>query len=200
MKKTVKNSCNAGFISIDCGIEEDHLYNDDITSISYVSDVQFIDTGTNNNVSLDHVSASYRPQLLSLRSFPSGSRNCYTLQPVSRGFKYLLRASFLYGNYDGLDSAQEDNPIVFDLVLGVNLWKRVKIYDASIVYTVEVLTMAEFDFMSVCLGNINSGTPFISVLELRQVKTSIYQAVNASSSLVLFRRLNVGSSGGQLFR
>ncbi|XP_020264928.1 probable LRR receptor-like serine/threonine-protein kinase At1g05700 isoform X2 [Asparagus officinalis] len=187
------------FISIDCGIEKDRFYYDDSTGIPYTSDAQFIDSGVNNNISQDYITNSLPAQLLSLRSFPSGSRNCYTLS-VSSGVKYLLRASFLYGNYDGLNNAEPDNPMLFDLVLGVNLWKTINISDASIIYTAEALTVAEFDLISVCLVDTNSGTPFISLLELRALKTSLYPAVNASSSLVLCRRLNVGSSKNQLHR
>lgn len=194
------NSCNAGFISIDCGIEEEKLYNDDITGMLYRSDAQFIDSGVNNNISAVGIANSVPSRFLSLRSFPIGGRNCYTLQPVLQGSKYLVRASFLYGNYDGLNNAQNDRPILFDLILGVNLWKTINISYASVVYTVEALTVAEFDFISVCLVNRNSGTPFISSLELRPLEMSLYDAVNASNSLVLYHRLNVGSPKNKLLR
>ncbi|CAA6672835.1 unnamed protein product [Spirodela intermedia] len=52
-----------------------------------------------------------------VRSFPDGTRNCYTLRPLVRGAKYRVNAEFLYGNYDGLG-----RPPTFDLYLGVNLW------------------------------------------------------------------------------
>ncbi|XP_020266813.1 putative leucine-rich repeat receptor-like protein kinase At2g19210 [Asparagus officinalis] len=184
-----------GFISIDCGISEGRSYDDEITEIPYICDTPFTDSGANYNISANYLSNSLPTQLSSLRSFPDGSRNCYTLRPVLKGLKYSIRAMFMYGNYDGLNK-----PIVFDLHLGVNLWKTINISDASRVYMAEVLTVAEAHFISVCLVGTNSGTPFISSLELRPLKMYMYPAVNATSSLVLFRRLNMGSATDQPLR
>ncbi|CAA6667505.1 unnamed protein product [Spirodela intermedia] len=66
-----------------------------------------------------HRGEPYRPSQLifasisNLRSFPNGTRNCYTLSPVQSGDRYLIRAGFLYGNYDGRGS-----PPIFDLHIG----------------------------------------------------------------------------------
>lgn len=49
-------------------------------------------------------------------SFPEGIRNCYKIN-VTFGTKYLIRAGFYYGNYDGKNKAPE-----FELHLGPNLW------------------------------------------------------------------------------
>ena len=59
-----------------------------------------------------------------VRSFVDGVCNCYTLRSLAVGLKYLLRASFMYGNYDGLNQ-----PPVFDLYIGINLWKTVNVLD-----------------------------------------------------------------------
>ncbi|KAF5466494.1 hypothetical protein F2P56_016414, partial [Juglans regia] len=97
-----------GFISIDCGSNEDN-YIALITGIPYTSDKGFIDTGIAKTVP-----GSYNKLKKTLRSFPQGKRNCYTLQPnQGKNNKYLIRARFTYGNYDGKDKGP-----VFDLYLG----------------------------------------------------------------------------------
>ncbi|KAF3495581.1 hypothetical protein DY000_02051956 [Brassica cretica] len=98
-----------GFISIDCGIPSGSSYTDDTTGINYVSDSSFVETGVSKSVSF-----TAQRQLQNLMSFSEGSRNCYTLIPKQgKGKKYLIRASFMYGNYDGENSSPE-----FDLFLG----------------------------------------------------------------------------------
>ncbi|XP_073108955.1 putative leucine-rich repeat receptor-like serine/threonine-protein kinase At2g19230 isoform X2 [Elaeis guineensis] len=184
------------FISIDCGLADGHSYVDELTKIPYTSDAQFIEAGTNYNISRDYLSSSLPEHQRSLRSFPTGERNCYALKSLVQGQKYLLRATFMYGNYDGQNSAREDKPIQFDLHIGVNLWKSMKIVDASTVTPTEAITVALADYISVCLINKQSGTPFISSLELRPLKTSIYPAANASISLVLLKRFNMGPTDG----
>ncbi|MQM12310.1 hypothetical protein Taro_045224 [Colocasia esculenta] len=104
------------FISIDCGIADDAGYTDPNTQIAYVPDTKYIDGGVRKNIrsSLGNLYAQYQ----SLRSFPEGTRNCYRLSPVRPDGKYLVRAGFYHGNYDGKNSSP-----VFDLHIGVNLWK-----------------------------------------------------------------------------
>ncbi|KAG6526605.1 hypothetical protein ZIOFF_016597 [Zingiber officinale] len=121
-----------GFLSIDCGIEPGSAYVDPLSNISYVSDVGFIDTGVNRNISVAYVGDVRPLRLRTLRAFPNGIRNCYTIgsPAVAQGSKYLLRAWFLYGNYDGLDG----QPLAFELHLGVNYWDRVNVTDSASFY------------------------------------------------------------------
>ncbi|OAY69531.1 putative leucine-rich repeat receptor-like serine/threonine-protein kinase, partial [Ananas comosus] len=101
----------------------------------------------------------------------------------------------MYGNYDGLNKLP-----IFDLYLGVNFWKTVNISDPGSGTLIEVITVAPDEFMQVCLVNTGGGSPFISVLDLRPLKNILYPAVNATQSLVLFRRLNVGPTNDVAFR
>ncbi|XP_073008122.1 putative leucine-rich repeat receptor-like protein kinase At2g19210 [Typha latifolia] len=169
-------------------------YSDTKTQLEYISDDQFIDTGTNYDIATNYKTSSVAMQNLNVRSFPEGVRNCYTLKPAFQENKYLIRASFLYGNYDGLRSGQDNNPILFDLHIGVNFWKTVNITDASKEYRFEAITVALFDFIQVCLINTSTGTPFISSLEMRPLKSSLYPTANASQSIVLVYRNNVAST------
>ncbi|ESQ36349.1 hypothetical protein EUTSA_v10006777mg [Eutrema salsugineum] len=155
---SVLSQDQSGFISIDCGISSGSSYTDDTTGIVYVSDSSFVETGVSKSVSF-----TAQTQLQNLRSFPEGSRNCYTLIPKQgKGKKYLIRTTFMYGNYDG-----ENNPPEFDLFLGGNIWASVSLDDTSIVVTKEVIYLSQSEKIFVCLGNKAKGTPFISTLELR---------------------------------
>lgn len=182
----------SGFVSIDCGISSNHSYSDPTTQILYVSDDQFIDRGTNYNVSAAHNSLRLSAQLLSLRSFPGDERSCYSV-PASQNTKYLVRAIFYYGNYDGRKSVSVASPLSFDLQLEVNRWGTVNVTNASEIYSYEAITVAAASSVSVCLINTGHGTPFVSAIELRPLKSSIYSVANVSQSLVLCFRSNYGS-------
>ncbi|XP_042465203.1 probable LRR receptor-like serine/threonine-protein kinase At1g05700 isoform X3 [Zingiber officinale] len=179
-----------GFLSIDCGLEPGSSYVDHRTNISYVSDVGFIDTGVNRNISVAYMADVRVRRYLTLRAFPNGTRNCYTIRSstVARGSKYLLRAWFFYGNYDGLSG----QPQSFHLHLGVNYWDRVNVTTAESSYRTEIIAVATAGYLSVCLVNTGTGTPFISGIDLRPLRDILYPAANERRSLVLFSRWNLG--------
>lgn len=184
----------SGFISIDCGLSGKIGYVDDTTKISYAPDAAFTDSGVNNNIASEYMTPFLVRQYRTLRSFPEGVRNCYTVQPIVRGSTYLLRASFLYGNYDG-----RNKPPVFDLHFGVNLWKKVNVSDPNETLLIEGIVLVPDDFVEVCLVNTGNGTPFISVLDLRPMKSSLYPVVNATLGINLLDRISFGSSTHNLF-
>ncbi|KAF7089450.1 hypothetical protein CFC21_092424 [Triticum aestivum] len=182
-------------ISIDCGLSEQSSYVDDATELAYTSDAGLIDAGSNYNVSAEYIDQSHwrsHRQVLSLRSFPGppGRRGCYTLPSFVAGTsKYLVRATFMYGDYDGLNK-----PPIFDLYLGVNFWKTVNISRPDAVHVAEVIAVVPDDSVQVCLVNTRSGTPFISSLELRPLKDTLYPQANATQGLVLLGRHNFGAA------
>nr|CAB3464667.1 unnamed protein product [Digitaria exilis] len=170
-----------GFISIDCGLPGTASYVDDTTKLVYVPDAAFIDdAGSNHNISTEFITPTLSKRYHNLRSFPDGVRNCYTLRSIVPGLKYILRGTFKYGNYDGLGQ-----PPIFDLYIGVNFWTVVNITDADSAVLLEAIVL-------VCLVNTGSGTPFISGLDLRPLKSTLYPQVNATQGLVLFSRKNFG--------
>ncbi|VAI55605.1 unnamed protein product [Triticum turgidum subsp. durum] len=185
----------SGFISIDCGLSEQSSYVDDATELAYTSDAGFIGPGSNYNVSAEYIDQSHwrsHRQVLSLRSFPGppGRRGCYALPSFVAGTsKYLVRATFMYGDYDGLNK-----PPIFDLYLGVNFWKTVNISKPDAVHVAEVIAVVPDDSVQVCLVNTRSGTPFISSLELRPLKDTLYPQANATQGLVLVGRHNFGAA------
>ncbi|XP_034695191.1 senescence-induced receptor-like serine/threonine-protein kinase [Vitis riparia] len=159
------------------------------TEIYYTSDTGFIDTGINYNVSPEYeVFEDIDQHLINVRSFPVGDRNCYTLRPAQgKNHKYLIRAWFMYGNYDS-----ENQPPIFKLHLGIDEWTTVRIKDASKIIIAEIIHIPITDDIDVCLVNIGLGTPFISVLELRQLNNSIYSP-SEPGSLLLSGRLDFGT-------
>ncbi|RCV16865.1 hypothetical protein SETIT_3G172800v2 [Setaria italica] len=178
---------NIGFISIDCGLPGTANSVDDATKLSYAPDAAFTDAGSNQNISVEYVTSTLAKRYLNVRSFPDGARNCYTLRSLVAGLKYLLRAEFRYGNYDGLN-----RPPIFDLYAGVNFWSRVNVSSPETVHRLEAIVVVPDEYVHVCLVNTGSGTPFISVLELRPLKSSLYPQANATQGLVLFARINFG--------
>ncbi|KAK4838065.1 hypothetical protein QYF36_010680 [Acer negundo] len=186
----------SGFISIDCGIPPASGYNDETTDIKYISDATFIDTGITKSIPPEFQTNSLEKQFYNVRSFPEGNKNCYTLNPAQgKNGKYLIRARFMYGNYDGTRSVPQ-----FDLYLGVNVWDNIKLNNASSVYTTEIIHVPSANNIYVCLVNTGLGTPFISSLELRLLKNSTYETQTLSESLVLLRRYDFGSTTNRSIR
>ncbi|XP_058180841.1 putative leucine-rich repeat receptor-like serine/threonine-protein kinase At2g19230 isoform X4 [Rhododendron vialii] len=176
----------SGFISIDCGIPEGSDYKDESTTISYTSDAAYTDAGTNYNISSAYYNTGTSMRLSDVRSFPQGIRNCYTL-PQDKGNKCLIRALFMYGNYDS-----KNQPPEFALYLDGDQWDTIMFDDASDVVHVEIIhnVPTTTAYIHVCLVDTGRGTPFISALELRQLNNSIYQT--QSGSLKLFSRKDFG--------
>ncbi|EXB49819.1 putative LRR receptor-like serine/threonine-protein kinase [Morus notabilis] len=171
----------AGFISIDCGLQPDVTsYTEKVTRLNFVSDWTFVDTGESKMI-LEKYKGEYQRQYSSLRSFPEGNRNCYKIKDVSAGTKYLIRAGFLYGDYD-----RRDMPPSFDLHIGSDLWDTVNISDSKNTVDKEIIHIPPQNHMLVCLANTGHGIPFISTLELRPLDNAAYQTQRAvGGTLVL---------------
>ncbi|CAL9764343.1 unnamed protein product [Musa acuminata subsp. burmannicoides] len=179
-----------GFISLDCGYGRDAqaYYVGLLSGITYVSDAPYTDSGETHNISSVYASVTLPQRFLTVRSFPSGARNCYTFKSMTPRLKYLIRASFLYGNYDSKNSSS----VQFDLHLDVNFWKTMIMTSRSMRYYTETIMEATTDLISVCLVNTGRGTPFISSLVLRPLNRTLYPVVNASLSLIISSRFDMG--------
>ncbi|OMO66428.1 hypothetical protein COLO4_30556 [Corchorus olitorius] len=178
----------SGFISLDCGSPEGTSYTESTTGIKYVSDSTYVQTGESHRI-LPAFRARMQQQAIYLRSFPEGERNCYTLT-LRKGDKYLIRATFMYGNYD------EKNELPsFDAYLGPTFWGSVIISNASVDSSGEMIHVLESDYLQFCLVNTGKGTPFISALELRLLKNTSYSA----GSMALFQRYDVCSTSKSSF-
>ncbi|EEC84428.1 hypothetical protein OsI_31026 [Oryza sativa Indica Group] len=184
-----------GYLSIDCGLEANSSYQDD-NRILYVPDGPYVDGGENHKVAAEYASSFQRPDQ-TLRSFPSGVRNCYTL-PTAAGSKYLVRLVFVYGNYDGKNISSSSSSAAaalrFDLYLGLSRWVTVQGGTGSGGEVHEAVFVAWASWAPVCLVNTGSGTPFVSTVELRPLVDSLYPAVMANQSLAMLRRRNMAAN------
>lgn len=178
-----------GFISLDCGIPAGSNYTDIITGLFYTSDEGYVSGGVSNTIAPKYQSNSLEKPYFTLTSFPVGTKHCYTLTPAEGRFgRYLIRASFLYGDYDnGIDQFPR-----FDLYIGELYWDTVSISNSSRPIQKEIIHTPSDDSINICLVKTDTTTPFISALELRPLNVTTYKTV-LNSSMELFVRLNFGS-------
>ncbi|BAD68242.1 putative light repressible receptor protein kinase [Oryza sativa Japonica Group] len=185
-----------GFLNIDCGLTNRSTYNDTDTTLTYVSDREFVEGGNGKSYDImaQYIADATNEQEKTLRSFPDGQRNCYTL-PTNSSKKYLIRATFTYGNYDGLNSSEKGSLFLFGLHIGVNFWATVNLtnWGSSDTMYKEVITVAPDKFISVCLINLGSGTPFVSTLDLRELDGAMFPFLNLSVSISHLARQRYGS-------
>ncbi|XP_027364960.1 probable LRR receptor-like serine/threonine-protein kinase At1g67720 [Abrus precatorius] len=171
-----------GFVSLDCGGKE--KFTDEI-GLKWTPD----DNIKYGEISTISVANETRKQYTTLRHFPADSRKyCYTLDVLSRT-RYLLRVTFLYGNFDA------DNVYPkFDISIGATHWSTIVISDANTVEVRELIFLASSPTVSVCLSNATTGKPFISTLELRQFNGSVYYTYTEEHSyLSVSARINFGA-------
>ncbi|KAE9612282.1 hypothetical protein Lal_00022178 [Lupinus albus] len=151
-----------GFLSLDCGGNGNFI---DEIGLTWNPD----DKLAYGEISQISVVNETRRQYTTLRHFPADSRKyCYTLDVVSRT-RYLLRATFLYGNFDNNNFYPK-----FDISVGATHWSTIVISDANTIEMRELIFLATSPTISVCLSNATTGQPFISTLELRQFNGSVY--------------------------
>ncbi|KAF3772050.1 putative LRR receptor-like serine/threonine-protein kinase [Nymphaea thermarum] len=183
-----------GFISLDCGLPSNSSYRNEV-GYTYTSDAAYIDSGVSKQVApvyRSKVPAMYQR----LRFFPEYERNCYAITPVTAGHRYLVRASFMYGDYDGSFRLPS-----FDLYLGPDFWYSLKFDNETHAVWTEIIGKASSSSMSVCLVRTsNGGTPFISGLELRPLDDDLYALANYSDALITYKRIDTGSSRQQRFK
>ncbi|CAH9091681.1 unnamed protein product [Cuscuta europaea] len=172
-----------GFVSLDCGGKDS--FTDEI-GLQWTPDIQML-SGETANVS---VTDETRMQYKTVRYFPADNKKyCYTLN-VTKRKRYLLRATFLYGNFDNNNVYPK-----FDISLGATHWATVVIFDANTIENQELIFLSTDSVTSFCLSNATTGQPFISTLELRQLNGSMYLTPSENSYyLSVSARLNFGAN------
>ncbi|PON37030.1 Mitogen-activated protein kinase kinase kinase [Parasponia andersonii] len=184
-------SDDSGFLNIDSGAAED--YQDDLGRY-FVTDRAYIDTGEVHPISSE--TRNVWPFFKNLRSFPNGTRNCYTVRTKEgKNVNYLITAFFYYGNYDGKNSYP-----VFDLHIGVT---RLRTINTEQISFSDVVYFTTADSIDVCLVNINRGTPILSALQLRPLVTNSLYQTSPAKLLGLVNRYDCGAtpfSNTMLFR
>lgn len=172
-------------------MEDDYF--DNSTGIWFKSDTEFISSGENHDTLPEYFlnNEQFGKRYETLRSFPNGRKNCYTLkleQATNNSFR--IRASFAYGNYDLKNKIPK-----FDLYLGVNYWETVNLAAFTWGFH-EIIHVFPADTEYVCLVNTDNGTPFISALEIRPSNISTY-GNGSSLELLNFRLYDLGCDPGQ---
>ncbi|CAI0426611.1 unnamed protein product [Linum tenue] len=182
-----------GFLSLSCGGTADFV---DSSAIPWVSDGDYIATGNTTSVEyLEGTSSSSVP----LRFFPnSGGRKCYRL-PLANNVSssvVLLRAQFVYKNYDGLGK-----PPAFSVSLGTAITSSVNL-TASDPWSEEFVWPVGKETATFCLLPIpGAGDPVISSVEVRPLPRGAYQGGVGDfpfKSLRKAYRINSGYTNGSL--
>ncbi|KAL0722760.1 hypothetical protein Bca4012_037359 [Brassica carinata] len=179
--ESVQAQDQSGFVSLSCGlVPTNTTYTEKTTNIIYKSDADYIDSGSVGRISNEYKTL-LQQQGWTLRSFPEGDRNCYSFN-LTANSKYLIRGSFVYGNYDGRNKIPE-----FDLHIGPNKWTSVKLEGVGNGSIYEMIHVLPQDHLQVCLVKTGETIPFISSLELRPLNNNSY--VTQSGSLIAVSRV-----------
>lgn len=162
-----------GFISLDCGLPIDASpYTEPYNGIIFTSDEKFVQSGKTGRVGSKW--SNYLKVYMHLRYFPDGKKNCINLS-ITKDTSYVIRADFLYGNYDGINSYP-----IFDLYLGPNKWVTVDLQGEEAGLSEEIIHMSRSNSLQVCVVKTGISTPLISSLELRPLRNGSYLTKNGS--------------------
>ena len=193
-----------GFLYIDCGSTA--AYNDSVTGIQWVPDDGYITTGVNvGNVDPANQVPAF-PELTTLRFFNgSHSKDCYSL-PVTQNSKYLLRASFYYGQYDNAATGPTFH-MAIDATIVANISTASEDLDGPVAgqSSYEEFTIkARSHVTYLCLLRDSTKTnPFISAIALRPVVSYDYgwdDILGANRYLSHLARLNLGALTNEVIR
>ncbi|XVE72758.1 hypothetical protein DITRI_Ditri11bG0064300 [Diplodiscus trichospermus] len=180
-----------GFLSLSCGGAKSYV---DSSKITWVSDDAFISTGnTTTTEYVEGASSSSVP----LRFFPeSRGRNCYKLPVGNISSMVLVRAQFVYKNYD-----RRWKPPAFSVSLGTAITSTVNLTNKD-PWTEEFIWPVSKDTLSFCLNAMpDGGSPVISSLEVRPLPQGAYQSGMEdfpNKSLRKCYRINSGYTNGSL--
>ncbi|XP_031487483.1 putative leucine-rich repeat receptor-like protein kinase At2g19210 isoform X1 [Nymphaea colorata] len=187
-----------GFLNIDCGLTGTPNYTNPADNLNQTPDDGYVESGVNMPIDPTYSSLKDTEHRVytTVRYFPNYTRNCYQLlTTLGPQYKYLLRASFMYGNYD-----RKNSPPSFDIYLGVDLWDTVKLDNNTHHYRSELIAEATSTFFHVCLVNTGNGTPFISGLKLRPLTPNMYAPASSTQALMTYMRVDVGATSSTATR
>lgn len=172
-----------GFLSISCGGTTGYT---DSSNISWVPDDEYVSTGNTTTSFNDPI-----------RFFPdTQGRNCYRFPANNASSLVLVRAQFLYRNYDG-----RGKPPAFSVSLGTAITSTINL-TTNDPWKEEFIWPVSKDTLSFCLHAItDGGSPVISSLEIRPLPQGAYASGvgdSANKSLRKSYRINCGHTNGSL--
>ncbi|CAM6082277.1 unnamed protein product [Calypogeia fissa] len=178
------------FISIDCGSSASYT---DSLGLYWTNDSGYIPIGENGVVTTTYAnlggdqSQNIR-KLSTIRYFPQVRKKyCYVIPEALDKTVYLIRAMFLGANFT---SSQNQNAS-FRLTINNYDWTEVTISDSYTPVIKEVTYTTKASTFSFCLVR-GVGTPFISSLELRALRSGYYEGSITSLALTTIVRWNCG--------
>ncbi|KAL5562103.1 hypothetical protein UlMin_031850 [Ulmus minor] len=180
-----------GFLSLSCGGAKNYT---DSIGISWVPDSEFISSG--NITSIDD-KENGSSSTISARYFPfSKARNCYRLPQNNISSLVLVRAQFVYENYDGFGK-----PPSFSVSLGTAIVSSANLGENDPLVE-EVVWPVDKDTLSFCLlADQGKGSPVISSLEVRPLPEGAYKTGMEdfpNKALRKSYRINCGYTNGSL--
>ncbi|OAE20945.1 hypothetical protein AXG93_3846s1030 [Marchantia polymorpha subsp. ruderalis] len=173
---------NAGQLNIDCG----HLKNYSDYYFNWVTDTGYISTGYTSG----QVWAS--GQWTDFRFFnDTRKKHCYTL-PTLPDTTYLVRASFLYGNFSELYGN-----VSFDLTINSTYWTTINIapvvdwyaenLGVEVILRRDVIVRSSGTSLFLCLVR-KMGLPFITSIQLRKLADNMYEETKQDQILAVEAR------------
>ncbi|XP_062020434.1 probable LRR receptor-like serine/threonine-protein kinase At5g48740 [Rosa rugosa] len=180
-----------GFLSLTCGGTMNYT---DSSNISWIRDNEFIATGNTTTISYIEGTSSFT---VPVRFFPIlQSHNCYRLPVSNVSFLVLVRAQFVYKDYDGLGK-----PPSFSVSLGTAIVSTIDLRKTD-PWIEEFLWPVDKDTVSFCLHNIpDRGTPVITSIEVRPLPQGAYTSGMEDfphKSLRKSYRIDCGNTNGSL--
>ncbi|KAK3018518.1 hypothetical protein RJ639_003691 [Escallonia herrerae] len=173
-----------GWYSIDCGSDNSRTGMD---TIMWDTDAKYTSSGDNKRVQ----ETQPLNEMNTLRIFPNKSQeNCYTVPAYSQTLRYLVRAGFYYGNYDGLS-----RPPTFDLHIDGEKWSTVNMSSngGGAVYHEAIYVTHGSGCIKVCMLQTQEGeVPFISSVELVPLWVNLYSQMENNATFHLVTRTNLG--------
>lgn len=131
-------------------------------------------------------------EMSTVRFFPNrADQNCYTLPLFAQTLRYLIRAGFYYGNYDGLS-----NFPTFDLYIYNKKWSTVNTSSIGRPIYFEALHATHGSgSINVCMRQIRKNEiPFISSLEIVPLWVNLYPQMESNFTFSLINRINYGGN------
>ncbi|XP_002521090.2 probable LRR receptor-like serine/threonine-protein kinase At5g48740 [Ricinus communis] len=155
-----------GFLSLSCGGTTNFT---DSSNISWVSDSAYISIGNTTTINYIEGTSSFTVPVRFFQDLKG--RKCYKLPLTNVSSVVLVRAQFVYKNYDRLGK-----PPAFSVSLGTAVTSTVNL-TINDPWTEEFVWPVNKDTVSFCLHAIpDGGSPVISSLEIRPLPQGAYQS------------------------
>ncbi|KAK1355418.1 Leucine-rich repeat receptor-like serine/threonine-protein kinase [Heracleum sosnowskyi] len=172
-----------GWKSIDCGINR--IRSDGI--LRWDVDSDYTQTGFNRLVQKETTRAEFN----TLRIFPNKTQdNCYIVPAETQSIRYIIRAGFYYGNYDGLSS-----PPTFNLFINDAIWTTINTAEnnGEPFYKEIMIESNGSGVFKICLVQIKGGgVPFINSIEVVVLWDKMYSQMESNATYNLINRTNFG--------